>query len=1155
MADVLVVPIHLDALCLDQEPDVVGPLADFSRLPYVDPVTGRDRRSDAAYLSEQILPIPFQDQDFRLKAGVHLHWALPDALTRLNQEDGDTRIPAVPNRWLVTRSRNGKIELQWVVESDFLAAPDDPAGGVIFPVQQAVPYRRLGRTVPLAAWRPDAPGDRLPAVTAVGYGEPTFAAFYPNCHSVFGLHDPAFPGVPPSGVAYDVVGWYTDPEQDVLDGIAAEDWRTRLGDLGWAVPEGSARPTRTVCVGRLTFVPEPVTANPLLAADDEPGVFVGNTATEALAAHLGTVLSGQDADTVENLLEALAFAGELEAKPLDVGAKLVEARHADTFRALPSGTLWTVRREDTADLADAQDTADAAARRQARAALALPHPIGDLLDLLNTAQEAYDRARHALVSLREQLFADWYKYLLCAYPYETSRDTYPDPDEVRHYLERRMAQLAGQTARTEDPGDGLVAERDRAKAALAAALDMFNTATARPIGAEYLLDQVAAPLFYQPAEPVVLLTGDVATPSGRYGQDGADQPDGLLPCRVITITDPADPTDLRGGAAELGLGAATWRHDPWHPVLLQWEVEFFPCAQANNLDPGTHGYGADFITANYELTNEDVELRPRPGRDVPDKAANVYTGTTVLSQSARPVLSARILRYLAGWIVAPYNEATGGSLTPEAFQEAPGTALAWYGEHGSDRRLQTLVTVYRHLAEHESGNLSQVLGGFNDALLMRRLTRQLPIADPLGFPGYQRFAEQIAAAVGTDTRHAPHPLSDFNPIRAGALRVRRLRIVDNFGIPCEVDVSRPGTTTQLRVPGDPDWVAMPPRLAQPARLAFRWLDSDHEIRQMNDVPTTSPVCGWLAPDDLDGGLAVYGADGAALGTLPALPDPAAPGRARWLPAPDGPAVADIANPYLRTVVAWLRDLGPAPLGELVTRLDLDLDAIEPEDYAAGVLTIRPLAVVRAEIDLQLMGLPAIHQDWNVFRQDMRRPGRETDGSPLVRFPVRIGAAHQLNDGLVACWDEDLQLRWGADHPQLTVAVDLPPRRVTMLIDPRAPVHVTSGILPTKAIGIPPEQYREVMANLHPAHFVAPVLTDGDRLAVPVPAEPGHAWSWRAREPDPAGWTESAIDDPRPDPGLPVTPILREGWLTLRPVPATGPDGDAETLSDSARGAP
>ncbi|MCO6003553.1 hypothetical protein NE236_00990 [Actinoallomurus purpureus] len=1066
---------------------------------------------------------------------MHLHWALPDALTRMGQDGGDTAVPAVPDRWLVTRSRDGVIEGQWVIESDFLAGPDDVGGGVTFPVPDAVPYRRLGRTLPLAAWSPDGAGERLAKVTAVGYGEPSFAAFYPNCHSVFGFHDGAFTGAPPAGVAYDLVGWHSDPAQDVLAQITGDDWRQRIGDLGWSVPDGAPRPTRIVCYARLAFAPGARIANPLLLASrtSDVGVYVGSTATEALAAHLGAVLQGMDPDTAENLLEAISFADELEASPLDVGAKLAEARHASTFRPLPSGLLWTVRRQDAADAT--------AEQRQARAALALTHEMGDLLNLLNTAQERYDQAERELLNLREQLFADWYKYLLCAYPYETRRDTYPDPDEVRHYLERQMARLADLTTRTEDPGTGIAAELAAAKAALESALAAFNAATARPAGAEYVLDRVAAPQFYLPSEPVVLLTGGIATPSDRYGHDGADEPGGRLACQVVSVGDPANPAELLGRVQPLGLGVAGWNHNPWHPVLMQWEVEFFPAAQGNNLDPEVHGYTSTYITANYDLTPEDVELRARPGRDIPDKGANVYTGTVVLSSSARPVLSARILRYLASWIVAPYNTANTTEVSPEEFQKAPDAVLDWYAANGTDDRIQMLVTLYQHLAADEGDGLSQVLGGLNDALLMRRLTRQLPVADPLGFPDYRRFADQVAAAVGQETRHAPHPLSDFNPIRAGAMRLRRLRVIDNFGIAFPIDVSDPMTTTQLSVPGRSDWVAMLPRLTQPAQLAARWLDSDHEIRQMNDVPTTSPVCGWIAPDDLDGGLAFYDAGGASLGQLLALPDPLEAGKARWRAAPGtgAEAVTGIPNPYLRELAGRLRDLGPDALGEFVTRLDTDLAGIEPADYADGALTLRPLAVVRAEVDLRLMGLPAVHQDWNVFRQDMRRSSRDTDDAPLVRFPVRVGAAAQLDDGLVAYWDEGWTPHWSTDHPLLEVAVGLPARRLTMLVDPRAPVHLTSGILPAKAIGIPPEQYRDAMAALRPAYFVAPILTDGDHLAVPVPDEPGHEWIWRAREPDPAGWIETPIDDPRPDAGFPVAPALREGYLIPRPIPERG----------------
>jgi hypothetical protein len=504
-------------------------------------------------------------------------------------------------------------------------------------------------------------------------------------------------------------------------------------------------------------------------------------------------------------------------------------------------------------------------------------------------------------------------------------------------------------------------------------------------------------------------------------------------------------------------------------------------------------------------------------------------------------MSARILRYLAGTIVPAYNEANEPPVSPADFQDAPETVLTWYTTHGDDARLTTLVAIYRHLAEHESANLAQVLGGFNDALLMRRLTRQLPIADPLGFPGYQRFAAQVAETVGDDTRHAPQPLSDFNPVRAGALRVRRLRIVDNFGLTFDVDAANPATTAQLRIDDRPGWVAMPPRLPQPSRVAFRWLDSDHEIREMNDVPSTSPICGWLVPDDLDDAVAFFAGDGTALGLLMAEPQPGSPARARWQTAPGGTitAVEQITNPHLRAVAIRLQALGADALGDFVAGLD-DLTAgIEPEDHSLGVLTARPLAVLRAELDLQLMGLPAVHQDWNVFRQDMRRTTRDTNGFSLVEFAVRVGAADRLNDGLVGRWPEDAAGVLGdfvpatADAP-VTLALDSPPVRCTLLTDPRAPVHVVSGVLPAKTLGLPAEQYRATMDGLRLPTFTAPVLLDGDSLAVPVPEVAGHGWTWRVDEP--SGWSDRPVEAVRDDVTLPTVPTAHEGWLTLVPLP-------------------
>ncbi|ROO86109.1 hypothetical protein EDD29_3672 [Actinocorallia herbida] len=1139
MAEILVVPVRLDALFLAIDTPAVGAHADFGLLPHVDPDTGRDVHPQSPYLGERVTARPFQDGDFRLAAGLHLHWTLPDGLTRHVQRDGETSVPTVPNRWLVTRTRRGRVDAQWVVDSDLF---DDAGDGVTYPVTGSeaggLPFRRLGRKTPLSQWRESGGGDRVRPLTAVGYGEPAFAAFYPDCRSVFGFHDPAITGLSPEALlSYDVVGWYADPRQDPVTALTGTDWRDRLAtDLGWSVHPAAPRPTRTVCSARVVFRPDVDPVSPLRTGDS--GVCVGLSPTEALAAHLGetlagTALPGVTADEVEELLESLSFAAELESRPLDAGPALAAARHAAGFRAVPSGTLWTVRRAD--------GPAEPAVR-QRREALRLPHAIGDLLDGLNAAQEAYDRAGQELRSRRERLFMDWHRYQLCAYPPDTARDSYPDPDEVRFFLEREIASLADRAARTgrgpEAAPGTLAGALAAARAALLAALSVVNAAEARPVAAEFVLARVPAPGHHVPAEPVVLLTGDAATPSDRHGRDGADRPDGLLACRTARVDDFTNLTLLRHPVAAPSPRDTVWTHAPWHPVLLEWEAEFFPVGPGGNLDGGLRDYDPAYLTANHTLG--DVDLHVRPGHGTPVKAANVYSGSTVLSPGPRPVLSARVLRYLSGTILAPYTEATGAATAPEEFLRSPGAVLDWYAAHGPDRRLRTLVAIHAHLSEHEHDNLAQVLGGFNDALLMRRLTRQLPVADPLGFPDHRRFAAAVAEAVGPDALHAPHPLGDFTPIRTGALRIRRLRIIDNFGIPHEVDTEQITTSTRLRVPDRPGWAALPPRLAQPARLAFRWLDADHDLREMNDVPTTSPVCGWVMPDGLDDALAFFAADGTPLGSLVAAPGP---GPAPWLPAPGGdtPTADAIAHPRLRAVAAALRDAGRERLGVLLGDLDALLAGVEPADYLQGPLTATALAVVRAELDLQLMGLPAVHQDWNVFRQDLRRAERETTGFPLVRFPVRVGSAARLDDGLVAYWAEDPEhapglgeIRLADEAPLLETAPGLPPRRLTMLVDPRAPVHLTSGVLPVKALRIPAAHYRDVLAGLRPVHFVAPVLDDGPgTAALPVPAEPGRTWTWRERER--SGWSAHKVTGGPPTADFPAEPTLREGWLTLDPV--------------------
>ena len=122
MSSALLVPIHLDAFFVESEETVLHSMADFSKLPYFD--GERNQNSDTAYTSEAIVSQAFRDKDLRLKKGVHLHWALPDALTQGPNTKQGLAFPSAPDRWLVTRNGPEGGPAQCIVESDYIYPVD-----------------------------------------------------------------------------------------------------------------------------------------------------------------------------------------------------------------------------------------------------------------------------------------------------------------------------------------------------------------------------------------------------------------------------------------------------------------------------------------------------------------------------------------------------------------------------------------------------------------------------------------------------------------------------------------------------------------------------------------------------------------------------------------------------------------------------------------------------------------------------------------------------------------------------------------------------------------------------------------------------------------------------------------------------------------------
>jgi hypothetical protein len=396
------------------------------------------------------------------------------------------------------------------------------------------------------------------------------------------------------------------------------------------------------------------------------------------------------------------------------------------------------------------------------------------------------------------------------------------------------------------------------------------------------------------------------------------------------------------------------------------------------------------------------------------------------------------------------------------------------------------------------------------------------------------------------------------PLRAGMMALRRLRIVDGFGQTLDVpvaDVARPLTMGRPAPgPGGGARIMLPARLAQPARLNFRWLSARTGTEEANDLPLSSPICGWVTANYLDEAVAFHGADGTALGEV--TTDASQPWRAAPGGGIDTPERA--ADPVLGRVARLLSRQGTSRRLGLLAAISESLGTILPringEAPTLSLVAGRPLAVVRARIGFELRGPFAINQSWSAFARDLARAGdaRHDAGLPQVRVPVRLGERGRLDDGLVGFWREDSNGQpvglfhmpavtgkhdgiAGPDDPRFLLNLPLggPPVTLTMLIDPLGDVHATCGILPVKAISVPRAYFDRTLRTLESWFSAAPLLSPTTRLEVPLPAIDGRTWAWRERVGDGwAGLPSAALRQPRQDAAFDGPAELREGWLIL-----------------------
>jgi hypothetical protein len=243
----LLVPIDVQALYVEP-----GTGERMVRLPMLVAGPG----GNAVGNVEDGMPDPFVEGEPR-PAGVHLHWAMPDALLRgaLDQRpDGAANrlsLPALPDRWVVLRmllprGAASPILTGWVIEAD---------RAVALPLTQWTE----GGAASQGATPAGAPITPQELTGTVG-GSVSWSGIYDAVLNRFAFHDPLadVAALAPSGVdencaAYLIAGWWSDPANDPLDKARSDDslhellerlrWRllAEWGDEKWAQEQEKAQ--------------------------------------------------------------------------------------------------------------------------------------------------------------------------------------------------------------------------------------------------------------------------------------------------------------------------------------------------------------------------------------------------------------------------------------------------------------------------------------------------------------------------------------------------------------------------------------------------------------------------------------------------------------------------------------------------------------------------------------------------------------------------------------------------------------------------------------------------------------------------------------------------------------------------------------------------
>lgn len=1052
----------------------------------------------------------------QLRPGIHLHWTMPDGLLHGVKED-TIKFPTLPDRWIIQRleRQNSRIKRKvWQIISNAVHLYDPceeygnnsitipmyeknteniwhPAGPLPSGKTVRKPYGYLGHCELLSEdGSTFSPRLTIP-LTAVGFGEPQFAAAYQKCASCFGFWD-EITEEEEKDYTYVVCGYYACCEEDPLRTVSAGIKEA----LSWTIADGDDKeiPSDTVCHGTVCHVIWPGKGKTIKDGVPEGAVelAVGNNSAEALSA----LLQGQYPDEwgMERLLlyHQQDTWEKIKHAESDSMIQAEEEAHRRQFSDVLSGYRYELERTDEKQDFDA-----------------LPVWYYKSLEALNDLQDRLENLQSREREYSQRIYAFWCKYIFL-YDLMAERQSFKG-DESETELERCAREMNESCAcymKTQKEA-GTVQEN------ICARVRKLQKELEEGLAGQKNLRIVKREKArgYYPNPPVIAVHGEGVSRSYRQGFQ-ADE-NGLLPCRLHTVirktrkhegkTKTFSAGDVKGhlekkpgcmpefcecaaveavllddslaevlwedennaeerqqeeacGPEPFSIAFCQWKQ-PWNPIELIWEV---------TMEPLIKEFDEEDVLRNFSLGDMDFEWEQKDS----ENALRSFTvsGSTLLTPHAAYAMRDR-LRSLTG-DGHPLLNAVGRQET-----------------------------------------LSQQMEGFYEDCLGMKNTMQIPVC--WGKWDEQETKVSLDELQGCIIEPVFEPnlseYSEYLPIRSGVCTITKLWIVDSFGQIKEVQTWEKEAIVHiaesLRTAAQKKFL-LPPRILNACSLTAKWISARDGLQDAL-TPETTPVCGFVRPDLINKELTFYDNCGNALICLETADD-----RCHFTPLSKNISrPEDIPDIILRELAMRLAKESDA-LRELLEYLDLYLEyCLNIEKSSFYQLCFgKILAMAQVSIDVRTV------EGYSRYLKTDAKDGTvsyDTNGYEKCRFLIRMGDERKCRDGLAGFFLSDRQgklpdmgklsatdllaARYGKSficaQNEWTHTLEAPAQILTMLFDPFSEINIRTGLLPAQALKLEEYFFRPSVEKMETVFPVRPLLHPADTIQMPMPDAENKKWEW------------------------------------------------------------